>query len=281
MTWSGTAPAPEGGLGALQAWLFKRVSCPEGCSAPGLRPALDREHERVVAGGLLSASERIGIYRRGYWSRLGECLRDDYPGVAHALGAEVFLELCHEFIAAHPPASASLNFYGAPFAAFCASRSAPEMAFAAALARLEWAVVEVIHADAERTFGAAALAAEPGLDLEHACLEPSAALRVLNLSHPAPAYYQAFLDGEMPLVPEAEASWVAVCRRDDDIWRVQLEAPFAAVLERLIAGEPLGRALAALPEEEADGASARAVRLQRAFCEWVTCGFFAGVSALG
>jgi hypothetical protein len=274
------ASASERGLGPLQTWLFERVTRPEASVCLEERAAEVEAQARVVVGGLLSAGDRIEIYRNGYWSRLVECLRDDYPAVAHALGAPAFRALCLAFIEAHPPRSASLNFYGAPFAAYCAARPGAELGFAAELARLEWAVVEAIHADADRLIGPASFSARGAreLDLERACLEPSPALRVLSMSHPAHVYYQAFLDGEDPSPPGAEPSHVAVCRRGDDVWRIPLEAPLVRVLGLLIGGAPLGQALSALPDVAPERLAVRAAELRRAFAEWVACGFFAAVT---
>lgn len=268
-------PGSERRLGALQGWLFERVTRPAGAGPEPVTASDARARARVREAGLLSAGERIEIYRRAYWSRLVECLRDDYPAVAHLLGAAAFHDVCLDFIAACPPRSASLDGYGAPFAAFCAARPGAE--FAAALARLEWAIVEVIHADAERQLDPAAFARNPGLDLERAGFEASPALRLLSLSHPAHEYYQAFLDGADPRAPQPAPTRVAVCRRGDDVWRVPLEAPLAEVLQQLVGGAPLGRALAGLGDVSAASAALHAAAVQRAFAGWVSRGFFAAL----
>ncbi len=268
------------GLTALQTWLFDSVTRPRAWTESEHGASADEVRARITAHGLLPAPERLEIYRRGYWSRLVECLGDDYPAVAHALGSAVFHDLCHDFILAHPPASSSLNFYGAPFAAFCANRAEadPGLAFVAELARLEWALVEAIHADTERVLDAAALAASADLDWERAQLQPSPALTVLSLSYPVHVFYQAFVDDRELTVPEPEACVVAVCRRGDHVWRVPVRPAFAPVLLRLEGGDPLAEALRALVDDGAEGVAERAAALQAAFGEWVTCGFFSGIA---
>jgi Putative DNA-binding domain len=263
------------GLAALQSWLFDRVSAP--VSAASARKDGARDAERIVAGSL-GASGRLEIYRHAYFARLVECLTDDYPGVAHALGA-AFEPLCVDFITHHPPPSSSLNFYGAPFARYCARRPEHWAPFASDLARLEWAVVEVIHADARATLDPGQLARLTADDWTRVRLLPSRALRLVSTAYPLHAYYQAILDGEQPEPPEPTGSVIAVCRRGDDIWRSPLNRPLGLLLERLLLGQPLlealeGKSRSLQPERVSPA------EMQRAFSDWVASGYFAGI-ALG
>jgi hypothetical protein len=260
--------ASERRLDIAQRWLFQRVTRPLG--APPPEPDADA---RWVTSGKLPSAERIAVYQRAYFSRLVECLRDDYPALAQALGADDFEALSLAFIEAHPPASASLNHYGAPFADFCATWSAPHAAFASELARLEWAVVECIHADAERCLDARELGTISEQQWSLARLIPSPAARLLATGYPVHVYYRAFLEGENPEPPAFEASIVAVCRRGERVWRVAVDPRFAGLLRRLMSSEPLASALASVPED-----ASAAAELQRALSEWVACGLFAGVA---
>lgn len=260
--------ASERRLDAAQRWLFQRVTQPLG--APPAEPDGDA---RWVTSGKLPSAERIAVYQRAYFSRLVECLRDDYPALARALGADAFEASCLAFIEAHPPASASLNHYGAPFADFCATRHGPHAAFASDLARLEWAVVECIHADAERWLDARELGAISEQQWSLARLIASPAARLLATSYRVHAYYRAFLDGEQPEPPAFEATTIAVCRRGDPVRRFEVDPRFAGLLRRLMSGEPLAGALAEVPADES-----AAAELQRALSEWVACGLFCGVA---
>jgi hypothetical protein len=227
----------------------------------------------------VSAEQRIAVYSHGYFARLVECLRDDYPAVAFALGPASFDALCTDFVEAHPPASPSLNFYGAPFPVFCARRPDPLSGFLSELARLEWAVVESIHADAGAALDAAILADLPAAAWQRARLIPSPALRVVRATHPVQRYYRAFLEGESAVVPDRDASTVAVCRRGADVRHVDIEAMHVRLLERLVQGQPLASALDALDERATDSNDEpAAAALQRAFSEWIASGFFAGIN---
>lgn len=261
------------GLAELQTWLFDRLSA---ASPAGTEAAHDAEH--VVAGSV-GASQRLEIYRHAYFARLGECLADDYPAVAHALGA-AFEPLCIDFITHHPPASSGLNFYGAPFAGYCAQRPEPWATFAGDLARLEWAVVEVIHADARATLDPEQLARLTADEWTRVRLLPSPALRVVSSAYALHAYYQAILDGEQPETPASVGSVIAVCRRGDDIWRSPLSKPLGLLLERLLLGPPLLEALECISVSSLQAERVSAAEVQHAFSDWVASGYFAGI-ALG
>lgn len=282
MTGADRAPAP--GLSAQHHWLFHRVTEPgldaEAALAPHAlpSPAPRDEDARWVRGGRLPASERIEVYRTGYFARLVECLADDYPAVADALGPSMFRAACLAFIDVHPPTSASLNFYGAPFAAFCATWPAPLAACVSELARLEWAVVEAIRADADAVLDPAELGVLAEADWARARLVPSPALRVLHVTYPVHRHYSAFLEGESPPLPDVEPATVAVCRRGDVVRRLDVAAPFATLLADLTGGVPLARALEAFASAGAGDDSSSPVALQRVLREWVASGLFAAVA---
>lgn len=272
------APGREQGFAAQQAWLFARVTGPAPQDGSALTGAAREEAAHWVRGGRLPASERIDVYRNGYFARLCECLADDYPAVADALGPSDFRAVCLSFIDAHPPTSSSLNFYGAPFAAFCASWPAPFAEIASELARLEWAVVEAIHADVDAVLDPATLAAVAEQDWPRARLVPSPALRVLHTTYPVHRHYRAFLEGLSPSLPDVEPTVVAVCRRGDDVWRLAVAPPFASLLGDLSRGVPLASALEALESADISDPSSSPADLQRVLSEWVACGFFAAVA---
>jgi hypothetical protein len=286
----GAAAAPP--LRALQSWLLDVVTHPVSVS-DGVLVATENvprlgahDADSLIEGGRLPAAERLAVYRTGYFSRLIECLADDYPTLRDALGEDVFEALCKDFIDAHPPRSASLNHYGAPFAAYCATRSEPWHAVAADLARLEWALVGAIHANAERVLEPDDLARLTAADWERLRLRPSPALRVLALDYPVNRLYRARQDGRRAgLRLRRRRNLLAVCRRDTDLWRVPIEPVLEPLLSALCAGQPLSQAIALLVEAPARGEPepSRAVqatllcRVRAALRDWVSAGFFSGV----
>jgi hypothetical protein len=279
-----TARGRQPALAELQSWVFERVTAPEPETDLPVRPRIS---ELIVAGRLAPAA-RLEVYRHGYYARLIECLEDDYPALESALGAEAFRALCHDFIEQHPPASPSLNYYGAPFAAYCMRRTESWSAFAGDLARLEWALVEAIHAEEGSRLDTATLGRLTPEEWSRARLVPSPALRLLRAQYPIGDYYRAFADrdedsseaGSVPIpLPQPEPCALAVCRRGEAVWRIQLSPVLAGLLESLNAGTPLLAALEQLSASPSMAAKAGATpeELQRAFQDWVGCGLFSGV----
>jgi hypothetical protein len=227
----------------------------------------------VTPGPRLTAAERLAIYRDGYRGRLVECLADDYAAVRHLLGAETFEAIAHDYIERHPSRSPNLNAFGRSMPSFLAQRSGATP-LAADLARLEWAIVEAIHA-----------AASPPLTLdrfEHftpeqwatAVLVPAASVRVLRFAYPADAYYQAFRNDEHPSAPGPGRSATLVHRRGWVVWRSELTSRMARLLDAIVSGIPLGEALT---DSIADADEGTQASVTHWFREWVAGGVFTAV----
>ncbi|HEY8091020.1 MAG TPA: DNA-binding domain-containing protein, partial [Polyangiaceae bacterium] len=179
---------------------------------------LERTDELLTRGPRLDAAGRLHVYRHGYVARLVECLADDYPVLEHALGQQAFEALCRTYIARYPSTAPNLNAYGARLPSVCEG-------FAADLARLEWAMVEVIHEPASPPVTMNALAAVPPESWGAVRLVPSKALRLLAFDHPANDYYQAFRDDRSPALPAPSPSATVVYRSGHTVWRMGLTPP--------------------------------------------------------
>ncbi len=267
---------PDTSLRALEEWFIGAVTLP--CAGTELD---DGARQILTRGPSLDESARLEIYRYGYRARLVECLADDYPALQYALGSDAFEALCHEYIQRHPSSAPSLNFYGRHMADFCrreASAPFALRAFAADLATLEWALVEVLHARMADALSPQALGAIPTAQWAAARLPPSPALRVLRFDYPVSAFFQAFKMDEAPVVPAPASSVTAVYRTDMTLWRMNLTPAMASLLEGLFRGETLGDALGKLEEGLTEAEAGEAERSVMAwFQAWVAGGFFARV----
>jgi len=268
----------DASLRGRQQWFATAVMTPESEPSPA---GVDEVDRILTRGPRLCAMDRLEIYRRGYHARLVECLADDYPVLRHALGEDDFDGLCRVYIATHPSDGPSLNYYGRRMAALLRSAAAPAplpRGFAADLAALEWAVVEVIHAPSSGPLTLEGLGHVPAEAWPGARLVANTAARLLRFEYPVNRYFQAVRNGEAPRVPEAAASATVVYRSGPTLWRMDLTPPMHDALAGLVAGETLEEALSraeagfvGLSEEEVGR------RVMGWFEEWVSSGLFSGV----
>src|SRR6516225_11362495 len=119
---------PRRGLGQIQRWMQAAIMHPAGV-AEGIASAEARGHidvgpdeaESVVTRSrALTALDRLAIYGYAYYARLLECLREEFPVLKHALGAEVFDAFAAEYLQQYPSRSYTLLQLGANFPRFLA-----------------------------------------------------------------------------------------------------------------------------------------------------------------
>jgi hypothetical protein len=276
-----TARTGPRSLRDAQVWMVAAVTGPEA-------DADAKDIERwVTAGPRLSAVGRFEVYRSGYHARLAECLLDDYPVLAAMLGEDQFGSLCRAYVDRHPSASPNLNGFGLHMASFCREAKLEHMpggegfdgirVFASELAALEWALVEVLHAETAPPLDVAALQTMPPDAWARARFIRSDALRVLRFEYPVNAVFIANrIDEIVPEVPAPAPNAVAVYRKDMQLWRMDLTAAMLGVLEPLVAGKSLGEALAAIEADQTDPEvlAQTGANLMVWFREWVDAGFF-------
>jgi hypothetical protein len=273
-----SASAP--GLRELQRWFASVTTQPEGVLEGHLNRERSQNLERLVTPGpQLSAIARVQIYNDGYFARLVECLTDDYPALSYALGEAAFSSLARAYIDEHPSRSRSLNAYGQQMAAFCRTRGEPWSGFAADLARLEWALVEVVHEPASESLRPEALATISPASWQSTRLLPSRGLRLLGFDYPVNDFFQSFRDERGTKMPRRAPTATAVYRQGLALWRMGLEPRAALLLKDLVAGVPLTMAVTTL-EARSQAASTNedlARLLPQWLGSWVQSGFFRGI----
>jgi hypothetical protein len=189
-------------LGA-ESLFWDLITAPEGVR-PGLE-ALVRAGkadpaaiESLIGGDeRLPAAERLDIYANMYFFRLLDCLKEDFPRLAAALGEGRFHNLATDYLLAHPSGNPSLRYLGQRLPGFLAGHTlARESPCLADLARLEWDRADLFDAADSLALGredVARLAAAHGGDLPLRTVE---AFRLLRLEHDAPALWRELRDRE-------------------------------------------------------------------------------------
>jgi hypothetical protein len=289
-------------LDVVQRWFQAVVTHPEGVEG-GVESEeaqrlirLNRSELEAVIGRSrnLTAAERMGIYANAYYARLLECLASFFPILQKALGAEVFEGFAFEYLQHYPSKSYTLDRLGESFARFLAeTRPEPEEGeepgavgwpdFLIDLTVFEWNLNRVF--DGPGVEGKPLLTAEllrsfPAERFAEARLVPVPCLRLLAFRFPVNAYYTAARhagEGEEAPIPDPASEYVALTRRDFVVRRFPLNAAQHALLEKILAGAPVGEAIAAAAEISGLDDEALGAELQAWFRLWVAEGFFQSI----
>jgi hypothetical protein len=279
-----TAPATGISLPRMQRWMQEVVVHPgvvaEAVASPAARQALRGAaiEDVILPSKSLPPAERVGIYQGMYLLRMEEALESDYPALKHLLGAQGFSDLVRDYVAAHPSVTYTLNRLGDHLPEFVSTwKGARRPAVAHDLARLELAVAEVFDAPEVKPLSAAEIAAVPEASWQRARLKPIEAFRLLSLRYPVNTYLQSVRDEDHDH-PEMKRkdTCVAVYRRDYSVYRQDLSESAHDLLTDLVAGKPLGKAVAAALLRGGRRAPTTD-QLFRWFREWASGGVFRSV----
>jgi hypothetical protein len=282
-------------LSALQRWMQAVITHPLGIAAgiesEDAREVIDVDSEAVE--GVVTRSqartsiERLEVYGNAYFSRLLECMREQYPALVQALSTDVFDQFALDYLHACPPQSYTLNKLADRFANYLLEtrparehENEPDWAdFVIDLARMEEAIDGVFDGpglERETPLSGEALQAIAPDRWPECRLIPSPALRLLEFQFPINDYFTAYRAGEEPEIPAPEATYLALHRRDYIVRRFALTAPQHALLSELLAGENVNQAIAAAAELAEDWEQL-ASDLRKWFFEWCAAGFFRSV----
>jgi hypothetical protein len=203
-------------LKRTEALFWDLITAPEGVRS-GLaalvrdgRAAPDAVETLLAGDERLPAAERLDIYANMYFFRLLDCLREDFPRLATALGEDRFHNLTTDYLLAHPSENPSLRYLGERLPGFLAAHALGRQAACLVdLARLEWTRADLFDAA-----DAAALTREDlgRLAQEHAGdlpLHAVPAFRLLRLDHDAPRLWRELRDRETAAAAPAAGSEVA------------------------------------------------------------------------
>ncbi len=274
-------------LERLQRWMLGAVThsgaVSDALTAPECASVLSPEHvpEVLLPSRSLAPAERLAIYHDMYPLRMHDALAGDYPGLQHFLGDDSFRRLVAEYTRVHPSSSYTLNRLGDHLPEFVKTARVTRPVFCHDLARLELAITHVFDAEETPRLTEAQITAVPEEEWEHAVLRPVAALRLLAFRYPVNAYLQTVKDEDHDH-PKARLmdEWVVVYRRDYGVFRLALTRVAHDLLAELVAGIPLGEAVAHAVQRGGKRAPGE-TELFRWFREWVSGGLFRGVELPG
>lgn len=234
---------------------------------------------RIRSDRGISAEERLFVYAHAWFARLHEVLREDYGALAEALGEDAFHDLAKLYFMAHPPRSHSLRFAGEALAGFLSSPVAELFArrwpFAAALAALEWALVDVSDAPDDRLLDRHTLATLAPEGWAALRLAPIAAHRLLRLDWPVDRLREAW-SAQRPIPAiEPAPTRLLVHRNQERVFYRPVPVLEEHALTRLRAGDDFASLCGRVAEQvgEADAATVLVGLVER----WIAEGLLAGL----
>jgi hypothetical protein len=213
---------------------FQRLFWRSIASAPGTLSAPRALLEVSAPSATLDPAARLQVYADAYLWRLRDVLAENFPRLAAILGPERFEALAREHLERHPSEHPSLRFLGRELAALLARHAdlAPALA---ALARLEWARVEVFDAADGEPLGLDALRAVRAEDWPELRFVPIPALTSLHTAWPAHEVWEGADAATVTPGPRHIRVWRAP---DDRVFHAAMDPEEGEALDRLLAGAP-------------------------------------------
>ncbi len=282
-------------LQQIERWMQSVISHPDGAAAGVMSEAAQQQIpispadvDRVVTRSKsLTSLERLQIYGNAYYARLVECLRDEFPAVAAAVGAEAFDAFAMGYLQSYPSQSYTLARLGANFPRFLAETQPDSADQAAAwgnflvdLATLERIYSEVFDgpgSEGQSPLAPADLEGIPPEAWPEVKLIPVPSLRLEAFRFPVHEYITAVRHEDSATIPAPAATCLAIVRRDFIVRRVPLSRVQFDLLSQLLVGQPLGGAIALALENADTDFEDLAGQLQAWFHDWTAWQFFARV----
>ncbi len=183
----------------------------------------DGDATALVTGTAARRSLGLGIYANAYRVRLLETLIDSYAKTQAVMGEAAFETAAFSHIAAHPPTTCSLRWYGERFDAHLATHHPDQLAYAE-LARLDWALRRAFDGPDAQVLDASRLADVPPEAWATLRLVPVPTAELLAFRHNTVAVWQALDDEQEPpalLDSDTEVDWL--------VWRKGLQPHFRSL----------------------------------------------------
>jgi PHD/YefM family antitoxin component YafN of YafNO toxin-antitoxin module len=225
----------------------------------------------ILPSKTLRPDQRVRIYADAYMARLVGALEEDFPALSHLVGHRAFHRLCRAYLERFPSRSWSLNPLGRRLSDFLSRREA-----ARDLAKVEVAMSEVFDGEGVEALKPADFAKIRPRKLALSRLELVPTFKLLELDHAVNPYIDAVRQ-EREAVPvlRRKRSWIAVYRKEFQVWRLDLKESAHAALSALQRGRTVAQSAAAASRVWKGKPADLQAQIRRWFGEWVSEGFFA------
>lgn len=200
----------------------------------------------IIATAKVPAAVRLAIYQNAYYSRLLEVLQQDFAELNALLGEEMFSELAHNYIEAHPSRYKSVRWFGSYLPHFL-QLTAPynESPWLYELALFEWTLIQAFDACDQPVLTIeemAAIAPEKWADMRFIL---QASFSRLNLHWNVVSFWKEKENKPSLQASEQAIDWV-VWRMGQDVQFYSLSADQAYMLDAMADNQDFGTICAGL-----------------------------------
>lgn len=218
----------------------------------------------IRAKAEFAPADQLAVYVNAYRFRLYDVTAEDYSVLKHYLGDDDFDRLIKDFVNTAHSDHFNVGRYASHLPGFLKNHQL-KSDFAVELVELENAISQLTDPIETTPLRPEHLAGVTPEALMESHLYPRKALQLFTFEYPVNAYFRAVKDGQSPVPPAAEKSFVAVFRHEDVVWRMDLEAMEYTLLSKLFAGASIGEALSNVDESAA-------TKLSEYFSRWMRNG---------
>ena len=264
-------------LRRLQEIIYRLIVAPTGVAEGLVQVGLPRADglDRLVASDdRMTPVERVEIYAQGYFYRILDVLKEDYPATLTVLGADNFHNLATGYLIEYPPTAPSIYFAGQHLAAYLATHPLGErFPYLPDLARLERVTLESFHAADAQALDADMMRTIPASEWPTLGMRTHPATRLLESAWRVDRVLRAVEDGAAWRPPEHRPVAIIIWRR---MSRVSFRAAEPGECEALrLASAAGGTTFAAICEAIAEAVGTRddvAALINRLLARWLSDG---------
>lgn len=285
-------------LDQIQQWMQTVIMHPDGIVA-GMASERARDQididpdqiEKIVRRSHRQTStERMQIYANAYYARLVECLREEFPALAHTLGEETFDGFAFHYLQEHPSQSYTLAHLGKNFPRYL-TETRPEdletpssgptwvdfLIDVATVERLYSEVFDGPGVEGKPILLQEDLAKIPTEVWPEARLVPVPCLQLVALQYPVHDYISAVRHHEEATIPEASPTFLVVTRREYIVRRTAVSRLEYDLLQALVDGESVGAAIERVASAPDGDIETLETDLPQWFQTWASAGYFQAI----
>jgi hypothetical protein len=234
---------PSEKLADVQLWLQKSL----------IEPSINLDSTSIEhylsATDNLTAAQHLAIYQRSYYSRLLECMREQFKALLYTLGDELFDDFARMYLSEFPSTSPNLADLGERFPAFLESnrpdKDSPEtwVNFMIAMAQFEVDLYRIFDEEGSENDKFA----DVFTDDKNLKLQKCFALHQYPFE--VNKYYQAVAEDKNPELTPPRKTFIAFVRNNYQVYVVPLTEAQFTLLGWLNEGKPVAEAIENLAKQ--------------------------------